>query len=1308
MAGNLFETWQLRQFCGEDFGNWSFRIKSVLKQAQVIKAIEKPDFAGKEENAASEAKAQAIIIAGVGNTHLEYLKPHNSAYDMFKSLENNFKSKGARSRLFLRRLLNETKYDERNPLSQHILRLEDYFSQLKDAESEISEDDKINYLLVSMPRSFDGIVTALETQHDLKWDQVKNSLLGEEEKKKKFQTQKESINCAFLCFNCGRPGHKKFQCRVPQQRGNNSKQSFNQGRGGFGAGRGSSSLPLRGKVFSQRGHGRGNGANFYAEGEDSSDQRIAFLACSQGAHSSEGQKLVWCVDSGCSNHYVNSEVYFNKYERLNVPKKISAAKNGVSLEAIGVGQINANVFVRGEKIPCTVNNVFHVPDVRKNLLSVSKLEENGIKIVFYDKKVRAFLQNKMVFEGNKEGSIYTMDMEVEKSETAYFGTSITNSMDELMLWHKRLGHLNFKSIETLIKKDLVHGLNDLRILNFNNKQCENCFLGKMSRQPYKGIRTKASRPLELIHTDVCGPIDPVTWDGFKYFLTFTDDYTHFVMVYLLKNKYEVYEKFSEYQKLVTNQLNAQILRVRCDNGGEYISSDFKRFCTDRGIKIEYTVPFNPEMNCISERMNRTLLDKARTILIESSLSKEMWGEAIYYSAYVTNRSPTVSCDKTPFELWAGKKPNLCNLRIFGSVAYKHVPKECRRKLEPKSEKLIMVGYAPGGGWRLWNPVNRKIVLGRSVVFDERGSQIGDLMKLSTDLERTPASEELQKPSLENSTDNGGDLLENKENVEEGKPNSEENKRKIKRPVWQKDYEMETVSDDDAMCAFFSQGIDLPSSVEELEFRKDKILWMGAVREELSVLDESETWEVVPRPKCVKPLDTKWVFTLKTLPDDSIVHKARLVVKGFQQKGNFEDIYSPVLKMQTLRILLSVAVFRKYEIHQMDVKGAFLYGRIDEEIFLNPPSGTNIPKDCSLKLKKSLYGLKKSPKYWYERFTEVMEKEGFTRSENDYCLFRKESLFVLLYVDDLLILGNNINEIESLKKFLCSNFRMKDMGNNNLRYLGICIRWEGDNLLIDQNEYLRSILIKYKMHDCKPVGTPLDPKFRIEKDYEVDMTLEHKVRSLIGSLMYATIGTRPDLAASVYYLGRYQSKPCYDVWLGLKHILRYVKGTLNYKLVYKKNNDENVMVGFADADWASSLEDRASTSGYLIKVYGNTVTWRSKKQNVIVISTTEAEYVALCEATIEVCWVMKLLKDLNIECNSCLLLEDNQSTIKSIRNPDQKRLRHIDIKYNFIKSKVTDGTIMIKYINTKEQQADMLTKFVSREVLKYLLNKIGLV
>lgn len=276
------------------------------------------------------------------------------------------------------------------------------------------------------------------------------------------------------------------------------------------------------------------------------------------------------------------------------------------------------------------------------------------------------------------------------------------------------------------------------------------------------------------------------------------------------------------------------------------------------------------------------------------------------------------------------------------------------------------------------------------------------------------------------------------------------KRQIRKPVWQKDYEIDLDQDDTALYALLSSYQEVPTSVDDIKRRKDEKHWNKAVNEELKVLEENETWKFEPEPQKEKLLDSKWVFTKKDIGVQEL-YKARLVVKGSQQKDTLENTYSPVLKLQTLRVLLSVAAQKEYEIHQMDVKGAFLYGRIDETAYLKPLLGLTVPEGQVLKLQKSLYGLKKSPKYWYEKFTEVITECGFTRSQNDYCLYSKGNLYLILYVDDSLIVGPSTTDIGNVKNFLKTKFSMKDLGNSSLIYLGFSIQKKNMVfVLINQN------------------------------------------------------------------------------------------------------------------------------------------------------------------------------------------------------------------------------------------------------------------
>lgn len=1289
-------------FAGENYSVWSFRILSILKENGVEKAVEDNTFAAKTENKILEAKAQALIIAAVADSHLEYLRDKVSAYSMFENLEKNFKKKGVRSKLFLRRQLNEIKFNDNNDsLMEHFVVLEKIFSQLKDADGELTEEEKVNYILLSMPPSYEGIITALETMENLKLDFVKNRLLGEEEKRKKNDNINKSKNCAFVCYSCGKPGHKKFECRERKQNQHqsNQNQSFRKFQNGSGNSRGRG----RGRDFS-----RGRGKSFVAgaENNDEETNRVVFM-CDRETTSdqcqSECNDILWCVDSGCTDHLVNDKKLFSKYVQLNKPRTIAAAKNGVKLEAIGIGTIEASCICNNIRIPITITNVFYVPEVRKNLLSVDKMESSGLKVVFSNGNVKVYFNNRLRMFGRKIDSLYIIKMNVNFVDLDCNFSSSTERCENLAkLWHRRYGHLGFDNLKLLRRNNLVSGLEKLKPSDMDNNFCEPCILGKIVRKPFNKKGFRAQKPLQLVHTDVCGPITPTSWDGYNYFVTFIDDYTHFVVVYLLKNKSEVFEKFKAYYNYATNHFERKILKLRADNGGEYISKDLQQFCRDKGVVLQYTIPYNPEMNGVAERMNRTLTDKVRTLLIDSQLPKSLWGEAIYFSAYVTNRSPTASLDVTPSEMWEGRKPNVENLRVFGSIGYAHIPKQIRTKLEPKGVKLRMVGYAPGG-YRLWNENQSKICIERNVKFQEE--ELKDYVELDGGIihENEEVIEEESSTVLEERT---LEVTKVEEKVEEKtKPNEDKiEKRRIVKPKRFNDYVVDFDGEEDSVFeALYSANCDVPCTYKDIKYNENRDSWYAAVKEELKTLEENDTWEITEMPENEKLIDCKWIFTKKKL-NNSELYKARLVARGFQQEGVFSDIYSPVLKLQTLRILLSIAVQRNYEIHQMDVKGAFLYGNINETVYLKPPEGVNIDKNCVLKLRKSLYGLKKSAKYWYEKFSKLMLSHGFKRSENDFCLYIKNNLYILLYVDDLLILSNSILEISWIKQLLNSEFQMKDLGSKNLKYLGINIKKEDDSLFLDQKDYLESVLIKFGMLDCNSVDTPMDVNINLGENCIVDNSLEQRCRSCIGSLMYAAVGTRPDLCAAVSYLSRFQSNPSAKLWLCLKRILRYIKGTLDYKLEYVRNREASPLVGYADADYARD-SDRKSTTGFLFKVFSNTVVWKSKKQNTVALSTTEAEFVSLCEAATEASWIKKLLLDLNVNFKTTIIYEDNQSTIKAVNNPDQKRLKHMEVKYNFVKHKVEDKEIKVEYISTGEQIADMFTKPLNKKTFKYLFKKV---
>ena len=450
-----------------------------------------------------------------------------------------------------------------------------------------------------------------------------------------------------------------------------------------------------------------------------------------------------------------------------------------------------------------------------------------------------------------------------------------------------------------------------------------------------------------------------------------------------------------------NQTEKNIKVLRTDNGGEFCSKEFEEFCKKCGIAWQKTTPYTPQQNGVAERMNKTLMERARSMLSGAGLGQEFWAEAVDTACYLVNRSPSsVLEDKTPQEVWTGKKPSLSHLRVFGCDAYVHVPKEKRTKLDSKSEKCIFIGYKDGlKGYKLWNPVTRKVVYSRDVVFRE----VKDVIKHEVQ-PKEPVKIEFELKEEESDSV----AEEESEDEEPQTPAVRRSARERRQP--------ERYSPS-AFCSNFALSVtdDDPRTVKEAVDSEDGKLWKEAMVDEMASLHKNEAWDLVELPAGRKPIGSKWVFKKKTNAEGKVEkYKAQLVAKGYSQVSgiDFGDIFSPVAKVTSIRLLLSVAAAFDFEVEQMDVKTTFLHGDLEEEIYMKQPEGFAVKgkKELVCKFKKSLYGLKQSPRMWYQKFDTSIRGLGFTRSKADHCVYFKlicdRVMYFLLYVDDMLLVGND--------------------------------------------------------------------------------------------------------------------------------------------------------------------------------------------------------------------------------------------------------------------------------------------------------------
>lgn len=553
-----------------------------------------------------------------------------------------------------------------------------------------------------------------------------------------------------------------------------------------------------------------------------------------------------------------------------------------------------------------------------------------------------------------DGNLYQLKFNRKDDSKEAYPCEISTSKP-IQVWHRRLGHISMSGLEKIAKSGMLKDVKSVDFKNATTEVCKHCAEGKMSKLPWKYKTSSTERPLELIWSDIFGPVSPESKDGKRYFISFLDDYTHFTVIYLIKNKSEAYDKFVEYVKMATSKFNMNISRLKCDNAQEYKSEKFRNFCLKNGIQVQYTVPYTPQLNSKAERFNRHIVERARCMMHDSKMAKDLWHEALLAAAYVINRSCTVN-NKIPANLWYNKDVDLSNLKVFGCRAFAHIPKEKRSKFDPKAIECYFVGYAPNG-YRLW--WDGEIIICRDVIFDET-KNYSDLVEDSV---------KIDDPKLDDNELQKGEEIEFFEEKDITKKIVKPTRQTVK-PKWLDDFELNLCVQEDI-------------SFEDIHHlsRQEQEKWNKAMGSELDSMKSNDVWELVglPSPE-TEVIDTKWVLKIKSNGQ----YKARLVARGFQQKNtNYEELYAPVAKLPTVKTMLAVAAAKKMHISQMDVNTAFLNSPIHEEVYVRQPPGYQDNTNRVCKLKRSLYGLKASPRNWNDYFDSFMQEINFVRSNADF-------------------------------------------------------------------------------------------------------------------------------------------------------------------------------------------------------------------------------------------------------------------------------------------------------------------------------------
>ena len=1356
------EKFDLVRFDGKDFYLWKFQMKVFLLGKELWDVVSgetaKPaaDHADLPAWTTKDRKGMMYLTQALARQQLAYVVNCDTSKDVWDRLSSIHEQKSKTSVHMVMAQFFEFKKDPKDDCATHISKIESLARRLKDMGAEQSESAIMTKILCSLPSSFRGLVSAWDSvpENEQTLANLTSRLLKEEELGKKMQSMDLEEKVEVFVAQGGRrsstgqrnQGKKKFtgECHFCNRKGHMQQDCWQK-------------------------HPEKRPSKFQKGAAHIGD---ASEADALMAHTSAGKEGAWIGDSGATDHMTSQRNLFCDFEPIPLGTYPVRAANGSVMYCTGVGTIDLLGHDGKKWKPLSLKSVLFVPDLGRNLFSIRAATKQGAAVVMNETGCKVYKNERLMVTGAVCGNLFHMKFRETGGTEANISESDFTS--HLRRWHERLGHINFATIRKAIKvggkdafpepadKDVCRGcaLGKMHREPFPSgpKKRESVpgavvhadLCGKMSPSSVEGnnyfllLKDDASNFMFIYFvkqkSEVLGKIS-------EFLLDWRHRSPHPVCELKTDCGGEFLSKEGEkwlHQKQIRHQLSVPF----CPEMNGFVERA-NRTVLESAKSMIHGSNVNPKLWAEACRTAVYILNRMPNDALEGKSPFEMLTGKVPDLHHVRIFGSAVFVH-VPAQLRTKFQPN------------------------SKMMILVGYHDDVNGVYRVYDKESKSLKTVRHVTIDENTQtqvkQLHDAHPQTRSDDREIACS-FHIPSLSDQQITYAEIHHQDEvNADDGGTNNqgaaaehdqpeeddvtlvaEDSGSEGDQPVIPPAPELRSLrsrqdlrsrqwdgacgslipgsgstsaahlsaggegngeaEEEEGHFAFTSAGD--PSTFQEAILSSSRANWQAAMNAELKALKEMGTWILVPRPKDRSVVQNRWVFRTKYRANGQVdKHKARLVAKGYSQKQgiDFEETFSPVVRFDTVRFLFALIESEKMATKQVDVVGAYLYGDLEEEIFMEEPEGFRSKTDGSVvcKLQKSLYGLRQSARQWNKKFKEVLALLGLKATTSDPCLYTTQDhdLIFALYVDDGLLAAKDSRKLDRAITLLKNHFKVTVSPAEF--FVGIQIERTEKGILLHQHAYVNKILQKFQMQICKPADTPADASIKLKKE-DTNNEKNLPYRELVGSLMFLVVCTRPDVAYAVSVLAQFLDCFAQSHWNAAKRVLRYLSKTQKMGITF--GGGEMNLIGYSDADFAGDEDTRRSRTGTIFILNGGPVTWLSQKQSYITTSTCQAECGAAFAATKQIIWLRRLLADIGIKKYGATVLHmDNTGAIAFTSNPEanHNRTKHWDIQFKFIHEQKVEGTIETVFVPSNKQLADMLTKALPAALFNDALRQLNMI